>query len=163
MAVRFDFHTDPPIEGLTFACSRAEADLSDLSDLFRVFEDLFKGGMKEQFGSEGGWGAGGWASLSDQYAKWKAEHYPGPIGYLHGALRAAMTGGEGYDSKIGPKSAEFGLGGGPAAKYGRYFAGGTEKMPARPIIAFPASYAKAHQKAAHRHVMGVMQQALAGF
>jgi len=146
----FDLHTDPPIEGMRFALDRAADNVSDFSTLLEGFGDIFKGHMRQQFGSEGAWGAGGWAELSPAYDIWKRENYPGrPIGVLSGALRSSMTGGSGYDEKIGHDEASYGMSAGSAAApYGKYFAGGG-RGPARPVVKWGSAQSRDYQKFAH--------------
>ena len=161
-AIKFQLVTVPPLGNLVFAANRTKRSLDDLSELFEVYEQLFRAGMKEQFTRQGAWGnTGGWADLSEQYAKWKAKHFPGrPIGFLRGHLRQAMTGGSGYTAEIAKTEASFGMGGGPALAYGKYFSGGG-RGPARPVITFPASFKRESEKSAQRWLMNVAQQAFA--
>jgi len=161
-ALRFDLHTSPSLEGLSFALSRYKGSLDDLSPLWHAYGELFTAGMREQFSTQGEWGAGGWADLSEAYAKWKASHAstpPGwggsaPIGWLYGHLFRAMTGGEGYAAEVGPREASFGLESGPAEEYGRYFA------ERRPLLAFPATFSTDLGKAAHEYLFKSGQAAL---
>ena len=143
---RFDFHFDPPIEGLSFAVDRFADGISDFSGLFGTLSGRFQAGMRKQFASQGGWGAGGWADLSPAYDAWKREHYPGrPIGVLRGYLRNAMTGGSGYMERIGKDAAEFGMAdSSKAVQYGRHFA------ERRPVVALPREEVRAWQEDTHR-------------
>lgn len=153
-SILFDLHTDPPIEGMRFALDRAADNVSDFHTLLEGFGDIFKGHMQQQFASEGAWGAGGWAALSDAYDMWKQEHYPGcPIGVLSGALRSSMTGGDGYDEKIGHDEASYGMSAGSdAAPYGKYFAGGG-RGPARPVVKWGSAQSRDYQKHAHQWLL----------
>ena len=133
----FDVKTSPEISVLRFRVTGLIARFSDFTTLFEGFGELFKANEQEQFAGEGAF-SGGWAPLSPVYAAWKASHgFPGVIGVLHGFLRSGMTGGAGYTQHVHKTSADYGLGGGPATKYGQYFDGGnTRGMPARTVIAF---------------------------
>jgi len=143
--MKFDLQTDPPLEGMTFALDRFADKLSDFSQLFDGFGEIFRSLMVRQFGSEGGL-AGGWAALSLAYAAWKEEHYPGrPIGVLTGALRASMTGAKGYSEMIGRDEASFGMDtSSAAAEYGSYF---SER---RPVIKWARERSREFQRYAHQ-------------
>jgi phage gpG-like protein len=148
-ALLISLTTDPPIQGMVFALDKAAENVSDFHPLLMQFGDIFKRLMTEQFASEGSL-AGGWAGLSTAYETWKSEHYPGrPIGVLEGHLRSAMTGGSGYTQHVGSSEADYGLGGGPATVYGKYFSHGTDKMPARPVVKWGTAQTREFQKSAH--------------
>jgi phage gpG-like protein len=140
--VTFDLRTDPPLKEFEFKLSRFSKGISDFSPMFERIGGVFRQQMKKQFQSEGALGSGRWAKLSDGkdgvpgYATWKARHFPGAkIGHLTGALEKSMTGGSGYSQDIRPREASFGMDtSSKAVSYGKYFAGGTDKMPARPVI-----------------------------
>lgn len=147
-ATLFSFETYPPIEGMVFALGKAADNVHDTQSLLEGFGQIFTGLMQKQFASEGSL-AGGWAALSEPYATWKAATHPGaPIGVLSGALRSAMTGGAGYTERIGSEEASYGLGGGPASVYGKYFSGGG-RGPARPVIKWGTGEVRQFQKYAH--------------
>ena len=133
--LRFDF--SPPLQEFHVALSRFGSGISDFRDLWPVLGNLFKQEMAAQFATEGVAGGERWAPLSDDYKTWKDAHYPGrTIGVLTGALAQSMTGGPGYTEILSPMAAEFGMSdSSPAAEYGSYFDGGTDKMPARPVLA----------------------------
>jgi hypothetical protein len=143
--IRFDLSVHPDVRVLSFTLSRMAGELDDMSMLFESLGEAFKRSMTKQFDSQGSWGSGGWAPLSPAYRAWKLAHgYPGVIGVRTGALKAAMTGGEGYTQAITKHTASFGLGGGPAAEYGHFF----DKV--RPVIRLPRSQAPAWGKIAHQ-------------
>lgn len=155
-ATLFSFTTVPPIEGMTFALSERADAVEDLHSLLEAFGPVFRRHMQEQFATEGAL-AGGWADLNPRYEAWKSEHYPGrPIGVLTGALRSAMTGGAGYTEDIGSDTASYGLGGGPATVYGKYFAGGG-RGPARPVLKWGSAQVRDYQKAAHLWLVDALQ------
>lgn len=148
MGTLFAFETMPPIEGMVFALNQAADNVEDMTELVEGFGVIFTDLMIEQFASEGSL-AGGWAALLPAYETWKQEHYPGrPIGVLEGHLRNAMTGGAGYTKHVSKDSGDFGLGGGPATVYGKYFSGGG-KGPARPVVKWSGSESRRFQKFAH--------------
>lgn len=151
-AIRFDLRATPDTRVLSFAASRMAKDMDDMSSLFEEFDPLFQAAMGRQFSSQGGYGAGGWAALSPAYRAWKVKHgFPGTIGVLHGHLRAGMTGGSGYTAEITNRTASYGLGGGPATEYGRYFDSGGSG-PARPVIRMPQTEGREWGKVAHKWI-----------
>ena len=140
-SITFDLRVDPPLRQYEFKLSRFSEGISDFRPLFSRIAGVFQQQMKKQFQSEGALGGGRWAALSDNpkghgYKSWKQRHYPGrKIGVLTGALLSSMTGGSGWSQTIGRTSASFGMSeSSKASAYARYFARGTEKMPARPVI-----------------------------
>lgn len=148
-AIKFSVRTDPNLEAFAFATGRFANKVEDWRPLLEAFGELFKGNEQRQFASEGG-NSGGWAPLTEAYDAWKQAHFPGPIGVLHGFLRSAMTGGDGYTQIVGKTEASYGLGGGPATVYGKYFDGGnTRGMPARKVIAFDSGERARWQKLVH--------------
>lgn len=147
-ATLFALDANPSVEGMSFALGMAADNVSDMSELLTGFGVIFKQLMQKQFATEGSL-AGGWAALSPGYAARKAMTHPGrPIGVLDGHLRSAMTGGAGYTEQVSSDSGSFGLGGGPAAAYGKYFAGGG-RGPARPVVKWRSAESRAFQKFAH--------------
>jgi hypothetical protein len=146
--IKFDVRTEPDMNGFAFATGRFAHRVEDWHPVLEAFGELFKGAMQKQFASEGGAG-GGWAPLSAAYAAWKETHFPGPIGVLHGFLRSGMTGGAGYSQHVRKDSADYGLESGPATKYGGFFDQGTDKMPARKVIAFDSGESRRWQKVVH--------------
>jgi hypothetical protein len=159
-SVLFELHTDPPIEGMRFALDRAADNVSDFTSLLEGFGEIFRGHMTRQFVTEGSL-AGGWADLSEPYATWKAEHYPGrPIGVLSGALRSAMTGSAGYEEKITSDEASYGMSAASSATpYGKYFAGGG-RGPARPVIQWGSAQSRDYQKFAHEWLIQALAVAI---
>lgn len=100
----------------------------DLRPFWPLVIPAFIRWMGQQFASEGDWGGEPWAKLSPDYAEWKAVHYPGrSILYATGDMRRAASNPvrtatpvsltlEIVDPKI------------------EFHQGGTDKMPARPVI-----------------------------
>lgn len=155
------FESHPPIEGMVFALSERADQVADTRSMLERFGPIFLSHMREQFATEGAL-AGGWHELSTAYERWKSEHYPGrPIGVLEGHLRRAMTGGAGYTETIGETEASWGLGGGPAMAYGKYFAGGG-RGPARPVIKWGPAQVRDYQKAAHEWLVAALQDRAEG-
>ncbi len=66
----------------------------NLRPVLEDIEDDFYALEREQFRTEGGRGGAAWPALSDDYARWKAIHYPGkPILQREGDLLDSLTGG----------------------------------------------------------------------
>jgi hypothetical protein len=64
----------------------------DLRPAFEAISDDFYEIEKQQFASEGGFASAGWPALSENYARWKAKHFPGkPILQRSGALMESLT------------------------------------------------------------------------
>lgn len=140
----FNITPKPPIAGMVFALDRFAEDVSDFSELFEGFGEIFRDLMTEQFSSEGSL-AGGWAALSPKYAEWKEEHYPGrPIGVLRGYLRDAMTGKAGYSELVGKTQASWGMSvTSQASEYGEYFS------DRRPVVKWSRTESRRFQRYAH--------------
>jgi hypothetical protein len=133
--------------------------------MFGALGVWFKARMAEQFGTEGAASGGKWADLTEAYAKWKDEHYPGrPIGVLTGALRSSMIGGPGYSQTISKTFASYGMSeASPAIAYGKHFAA------RRPVIRMTPGWGRDTQKLVHtwlvaeeRASMGIGGASLAG-
>ena len=77
---------------------------SDLGPAFERIAEDFEDTQERAFDREGGHeGNPRWAPLSDEYAEWKAKHYPGmKILMRSGALRDALTGGPGSVRDVKP-------------------------------------------------------------
>jgi hypothetical protein len=146
--MQFDIRSIPPLKEFQFNILRYAKGISDWKPLFHSFGSLFKAQMVEQFETEGKMSGKSWPKLSDAYAAWKEQKYPGnPIGVLTGAMRSAMIGGVGYSELILPTSASYGMSeSSPAVGYAHYFNDGTEKMPARPVIRVTPRWGTQFQK-----------------
>lgn len=120
-ALKFEVHSDPEMREFAFRVRGIAAQIDDFTPLLHGLGDLFKAAEQKQFATEGG-SSGGWAPLTAAYAAWKEQHFPGrPIGVLRGHLRSAMTGGAGYSQHVTKNAASYGMEGGPALDYGKYF------------------------------------------
>src|SRR6266404_3813538 len=71
-------------EKLELMIHNVEMGLRDLTPVWKDVRDIYIAFLKEQFASEGGYAGVKWVPLSENYAKWKAKHYPGK-GMLRGA------------------------------------------------------------------------------
>lgn len=129
------FKADVQGEGqLIAALAQFENSFHDLHALWPKLADVFYGIEREQFDSEGGHGAGGWAALSGNYAKQKAKEFPGrKILQATGALMESLTT---KDAQYGIyEEADAALTLGSALPYAQFHQSGTSYMPARPEIA----------------------------
>lgn len=126
------------IERMAVAFERAGDELRDFGRyLFPRMTPVFEQEMQDQFASEGrGPNAGAWAPLSEQYARWKEEHYPGqPILQREGTLHEALTSSGSPFAKrvISGDTFDFGTVG---VEYASFHQLGTSRMPARPEFDF---------------------------
>lgn len=147
--VRFNF--DPPLKQFNFQIKRFTAGISDWTPPLHAAGELFKRQMVVQFETEGKASGDDWPPPQNpEYLKLKERLGAHKTGVLTGALRGAMIGGEGYSEEIVGTSASFGMSSAAkAAKYGAYFAGGTEKMPPRRIIHMTPELGTEYQKVIH--------------
>ena len=129
--------------------ARVELAAADASPAFEVIAEEFLVAERQQFASEGGFGSGGWAALSDDYAKWKARHYPGAkILHRTGDLEASLT--EGPDIRvIEPHFMILGS----SVSYGRYHQEGTARMPRRRPIELPEALRRGWVKVLQRYLI----------
>lgn len=87
--VRFEFYGDVQLDR-TIADTRDR--VQDLRPVWEVLAGRFAIVEGRQFATEGRYGSGGWAPLSERYGAWKARHYPGkPILQREGDLIASLT------------------------------------------------------------------------
>lgn len=113
--VRFSFQWDPSPEDITFGLEHWANGVVDMTEPFTAIERLFRKHERRLFDTEGAYGpSGAWAELSESYAEWKEDQFPGqPILVLHGRLRAALVEGtgEGAITNIGGEFMEVGVDG----------------------------------------------------
>lgn len=107
----------------------------DLTMAFLRIQESFEEEERKQFETEGAYGSGGWAPLTDRYRAWKEKKYPGmPILTLKGPLGDSLTDefAPGAVRRILPGMAEFGS----SIAYGRAHQDGvpSRNLPARPPL-----------------------------
>ncbi len=151
------------LQRVTAAFERAGQEFT--ADKFgsRVFPRLIpilEAAVKKQFDARGeGPNRGAWKPLSEAYAKWKAEHYPGK-GILErtGALRKALTEeGSSYAQRVfSGGQLNFGTSGLPYASHHQEGAG---RMPDRPVFDFGPDFAAAFHEAAELSAREAMREA----
>lgn len=116
---------------------RFAEDVQHLEEPFNAIANDFYDIENRQFDSEGGYGSGGWAALSDVsegkgYASWKAKHFPGTsILVRWGNLRESLTMMGGYNIRdVEPLSVTLGT----MMPYAKWHQRGTGRMPQRRVI-----------------------------
>lgn len=113
---------------------RIAEDVGDVSPAWEVIADRFAAAERKQFDSEGAYGSGGWAPLSEDYGAWKANVRPGaPILVFDGELRKSLTERPFGVEVIGPDSMVIGS----DVEYGLYHQQGTDRMPRRRPVELP--------------------------
>lgn len=86
-----------------------------------------------QFATEGAWAGSPWRPLTDKYAAWKEQHYPGrPILVASGAMRSSML-NPGRGLRILPTRLLYS----PESDVAIYHQEGTDRMVARPMVELP--------------------------
>lgn len=101
---------------------------------------VFEAGMERQFDAQGAGVTGRWSPLTDAYARWKAQHFPGkPILERTGALREALTRSSSPRAyrEYSARELVFGSAG---VEYASFFQFGTRKMVARAPFDFDAKF-----------------------
>ena len=141
------------LQRLGVAFERAGAELVEMGrHVFPLLPAVFEAAEARQFDEEGGGPHGGWAELSEAYAAWKAQNFPGkPILERTGALREGLTAAS---SAFGVRdwsasTFNFGTVGVP---YASFHQSGTTRMPARPPFDFDDAFEKDLQVAARKGV-----------
>lgn len=110
---------------------RLQLFLNDLRTFWPLLVPVFIGWMGAQFTTEGGWGGQAWASLSPQYATWKAANYPGrTILIRDGAMRRAASEPR---REATPRTLTLWIDDPKAPLHQE----GTGRLPARPLIPSP--------------------------
>jgi phage gpG-like protein len=127
---------------LSVAFERAGAELVDMGrHVFPLLPTVFEDAEKRQFDAQGsGPVSGTWADLSDDYAEWKAQKYPGmPILEATGALRSGLTESASPFGSREWTSSEFSFGT-AGVEYASFHQSGTGKMPPRPPFDFDSQF-----------------------
>lgn len=124
------------MDAFQLTLARFRDHIADAQPAFEAMADHQAKVNTQQFNTRGGYGSGGWAPLSPDYAAWKMRHHPGkPLMELSGDLRDSMTTRPfGIDEVTGQ-----GFVIGTQLPYAAYHQHGTPKMPARPLFGTPQS------------------------
>lgn len=131
VAIRFSGDGFDPFSNLL---TRFQQRVQDAEPAFQAMANHFANMNREQFGTEGRRGGSGWSPLSPEYGRWKARVRPGKsILEFDGLLRDSLTKRPfGVDEITGT-----GMTVGTGVPYAPYHQNGTEKLPARQILAKP--------------------------
>jgi hypothetical protein len=130
------------MQRMAVAFERAGDELADFGRyVFPKLVPVFEEEMRDQFAAEGrGPRSGAWAPLSEQYAEWKDQHYPGqPILRREGTLHEALTSSGSPFARRAIAGDEFDFGT-IGVEYASYMQVGTERMPARPPVDLGADF-----------------------
>lgn len=126
------------LQRMALAFERAGDELDDFGRyLFPRLIPVFESELEAQFAAQGrGPNAGSWAPLSEQYAAWKEQHFPGqPILQRSGELFHGLTSSSSPFAKRITEGNEFDFGT-VGVEYASFHQLGTEHMPARPEFDF---------------------------
>jgi len=133
---------DTAIQRVTAAFERAGDELQNFgAHVFPRLIPVFEAAEQRQFDA-GGQGpySGHWAPLSEAYAKWKRDNYPGqPTLVRTGALREALTQPTSPLANRQYSSSQFNFGT-VGLEYASYHQVGTSQMPARPPFDFDSRF-----------------------
>lgn len=116
--------------------TRFADNVTDAVPLWDSLANRFAMVEARQFGSEGGYGSGGWPALSPAYATWKARNYPGkPILQRTGELIESLTRRPFGVEVIEPTHMALGSG----VAHGAYHQAGGGNLPRRRPVELPES------------------------
>jgi len=135
--------------------------VKDLSEAFReIAQDFHQTVERKQFESEGAYGSGGWAPLSEEYASWKAKNFPGrPLMVLSGDLKESLMGENPWAIEdIQPLQLRLGT----KIKYAVYHQSlkpRKTKLPRRPLIDLTEADKKRFTRIVHKHLIDQAKEA----
>jgi phage gpG-like protein len=152
---------DPALKRTAAFFERAGAEVANVGKhILPRLASALEGIIAEQFEAEGkGPDSGKWAPLSEDYAKWKEQHFPGmPILQRTGLLMAGLISSDAPTANrdISGDTLAFGTKGVP---YASYHQTGTPKMPERPPIDLDGENRKALIRAARSGVTDAIREA----
>lgn len=129
--------------------SRVSIAAQDVTPAWEVIAASFLAAERQQFDSEGEFGSGGWAPLTEPYATWKAQHYPGTkILHRTGRLEESLT--DGPEIRIlEPHFMVLGS----AVSYGKYLQAGTDRMAQRRPVDLPEALRRSWVKVLQRYLV----------
>ena len=123
--------------------------ISDFSPAFRDIKNSFIRYQRQEFASQGAYGGFAFAPLSPKYAKWKAKNHPGKrILEISGDLRKSMT--SGLQVVTSPRRMVMWS----DSTIAGYHQDGTEKMPARKMVAVPREEKRDWVRFLQRYIVG---------
>ena len=148
------------LQRMGVAFERAGAELADMGKhVFPLLSTVFEDAEARQFDAQGaGPARGAWDELSDAYAAWKAQHFPGePLLVCTGALRDGLTlASSPFGSREWSASSfVFGTTGVP---YASFHQSGTGTMPARPPFDLDSQFQDDLKAAAREGMMAAIRE-----
>lgn len=148
------------LQRMSVAFERAGAELVEMGKhVFPLLPAVFEAAEARQFDAEGGGPHGGWAELSEAYAAWKTEKFPGkPILERTGALREGLTAASTAFGVRDWSASTFNFGT-VNVPYASFHQSGTSKMPVRPPFDFDDAFEKDLQTAARKGVNEALKAA----
>lgn len=152
------------VEKLSLAFERAGENIKDFDRyLFPRLSPVFEAQEERQFVAEGaGPHRGHWAPLTEKYAEWKGQHYPGnPLLVASGKMREALTQPSSPFARRSHTGTffEFGTQG---VEYASFHQLGTSKMVDRPLYDFGPEFEAELQQAGLEAVREAVADAGAG-
>ncbi len=147
--ISFTFYGDTQLDR---RLERIELGATSAVTAFERIAESFVRAERRQFRTEGAYGSGGWAPLSEGYAAWKAQHYPGqPILQRTGDLYRSLTGGAGFVRVI---EDHFMVVGSSVEYGGFHMRPGPNGRPARKPIELTETLRRSWVKQLQAHIMG---------
>jgi phage gpG-like protein len=144
--LRFEFFGETQVDR-TLAGVEHRAD--DARPAWDAIVDDFTQIEARQFGSEGGYGSGGWTPLSAGYARWKMAHYPGKtILRRTDQLFRSLVDGPAV-RRIEPRAAWFGS----DVDYGAYHQRGSRRLPRRRPVELPDEHRRSWVRILQRFIV----------
>lgn len=129
---------------------RFAENVDDATPAWEVLADRFARAERRQFDTEGAYGSGGWAPLSEDYGEWKANVRPGaPILVFDGELRKSLTERPFGVEVLLPGSMVIGS----DVDYGLYHQQGTDRMPRRRPVELPETERREWVKVLQRFIV----------
>lgn len=141
------------VENLDRAFSRTESFVADMRNFAPSIAREFYISEDEQFESEGAKGASGrWTPLSDPYARFKAERFPGEtILRATGALQSSLTDPDALDAIFQVDAREIVIGSKVPYAVAHHRGGG--RLPSRPVISLSEEQKRRMHKAIQRDLV----------
>ncbi len=129
------------LERMSFAYERAGDELKDFQKhIFDKLPPIFEAEMERQIDAGGGGPSGPFEPLTDAYAKWKEQAFPGnPILVASGKLREGLTNSSSIYATRSTDAETFNFGT-QDVPYASYHQVGTSHMPARPPFDFSPDF-----------------------
>src|SRR3954471_23324396 len=131
--MRLEFYGEAQLDR---TLARFSDNIGDARPAWEALATRFARVEARQFASEGAYGSGGWAPLSERYAEWKERHYPGkPILERSGTLLHSLTVRPFPIEVLDASSMTIGS----DVDYGEYHQAGGDRLPRRRPVELPDS------------------------